>query len=114
MLDKGRASIIFQLRSGHIALNAYLYKHGCDTISSPNCPHCKVPETTDHFLVRCKRFQSQRNVFRQAIKKQEIKINPYNSAKLIDHPDVFYLLSEYVLCTNRFLHFKTYIDEPDD
>lgn len=113
-LEKGRASIIFQLRSGHIALNAYLHKYKGDSTHSPNYPVCQIPETTDHFLVRCRRYQRQRNQFRQALKKEEIKVNPYISSKLIDHPEAFFLLSEYVLSTSRFPHFRTFIDEPDD
>lgn len=113
-LEKGRASVIFQLRSGHIALNAYLFKHSSkESITSPNCDTCRVPENTDHFLIRCRRFQRQRNSFHQAIKKDKIKINPFNSSALIDCPDVFFHLSEYVLQTNRFPHFKSFVDEPD-
>lgn len=113
-LEKGRASIIFQLRLGHIALNAYLFKHNIESIPSPNCNSCNVPETTDHFLVCCRRFQKQRNASRQAIKKEEIKISPYNLSKLIDCPDIFFLLSDFVLSTNRFPHFRSFISEPDD
>lgn len=60
-LEKGRASIIFQLRSGNIALNAYLHKHNRDSTPSPNCSTCHTPETTDHFLVCCRRYQRQRD-----------------------------------------------------
>lgn len=113
-LEKGRASIIFQLRSGHIALNAYLFKHNLtESITSPNCEACNVPENTDHFLTRCRRFQRQRNSLRISIKKDKIKVNPYSSASLIDCPDVFFHLSEFVLHTNRFQHFKSFVDEPD-
>lgn len=73
-LEKGRASIIFQLRLGHIALNTYLYKHSNhETITSPNCETCGVPETTDHFLTRCRRFQQQRSIFHQIIRKEKSK-----------------------------------------
>lgn len=53
-------------------------------------------------------------MFRLALKKDEIKINPYISSRLIDHPDCFFLLSEYVLSTNRFSHLKTFLDDSDD
>lgn len=40
-LEKGRASVIFQLRSGHIALNAYLHRFSNkNLILSPNCKSC--------------------------------------------------------------------------
>lgn len=114
-LEKGRASIIFQLQSGHIALNAYLYKlYNNTVILSPNCENCQVPETVDHFLIHCKRFHKQRTTLRQAIKKEGIKVNPYVSSKLIDQPDVFFLLSNYVLNTNCFSNFKIFIDGPDN
>lgn len=114
-LEKGRASVIFQLQSGHIALNAYLYRFSRNnSILSPNCEICRVPETVDHFLTRCKRYKAQRNEFRQALKKQKIKVNFYNSSKLIDHPEAFFLLSEFVFHTNQFTHFKVFLHEPDD
>lgn len=112
-LEKGRVSIIFQLRSGHIALNAYLFKHANKSVSSPNCSKCNVPETVDHFLVRCKRFHRQRQIFRQTLKEENIKINPFNSKKLIDRPEIFFHLSNFVLQTERFHHFRSYLDDSD-
>jgi ribonuclease HI/exonuclease III len=51
-LGKAQTSLIIQLRSGHIALNAFLYKiNKSDTDICPNC-HTS-PETVHHFLFDC-------------------------------------------------------------
>ncbi|KAG0141677.1 hypothetical protein CROQUDRAFT_663532 [Cronartium quercuum f. sp. fusiforme G11] len=108
-LEKSRASIIFQLRSGHIALNFYLFRMGKkDNVLSGNCTTCKVPETPEHFLIRCKRFNQQRRILRQAVKKKKIKTNLSSYTSLINNPKLFFLISEFVLNTKRFKRFKCY------
>ncbi|MBW0480217.1 hypothetical protein O181_019932 [Austropuccinia psidii MF-1] len=48
-LEKGLASTIHQLCSGHTPLNACL--HQIMQGDSPRCPHCNTPETTTHYLL---------------------------------------------------------------
>ncbi|KAF8310714.1 uncharacterized protein EI90DRAFT_2843295, partial [Cantharellus anzutake] len=52
-LRRGSISILFQLRTGHIGLLAYL-------AASPNCSLCEVPETVEHFLFECRRYCRER------------------------------------------------------
>lgn len=114
-LEKGRASIIFQLRSGHIALNAYLSRFGgSDAAESDKCPTCHVPETPEHFLVHCRQFNLQRARFRKQLKKEKHKTDVLNFHALIDDPKLFPLISEFVLQTKRFKHFNTYLDHKSD
>ncbi|KAF9515817.1 hypothetical protein BS47DRAFT_1282621, partial [Hydnum rufescens UP504] len=56
-LRRGECSIIVQLRTGHVALRAYLNRFGHS--DSPNCLLCNEPETVEHFLVTCQRFRAQ-------------------------------------------------------
>ncbi|KAJ7820507.1 hypothetical protein B0H14DRAFT_3876268 [Mycena olivaceomarginata] len=44
-------SVLTQLRTGHIGLNAYLHRYRL--APSPLCPHCGVPESVPHFLLVC-------------------------------------------------------------
>ena len=53
------ASKIFQLRSGHIPLNAYL--HRFKILESAQCPACRAPkETPQHFTVECPAYAHER------------------------------------------------------
>ncbi|KAG0143231.1 hypothetical protein CROQUDRAFT_679167 [Cronartium quercuum f. sp. fusiforme G11] len=56
-LEKGHVAIIFQLRSDHNALNAYL--HRFHLVDSSWCQTCRVPKTTTHFLMHCRQFMTQ-------------------------------------------------------
>ncbi|KAF9554023.1 hypothetical protein CPC08DRAFT_607889, partial [Agrocybe pediades] len=48
-----QASILIQLRTGHLPLNDYLYKWKLSP--SPTCPACTTnrDETLDHILTEC-------------------------------------------------------------
>ena len=53
-----QASILTQLRVGHIPLNAYL--HRIKQVASPNCLKCGVgSETVHHFLFNCQAWRSE-------------------------------------------------------
>ncbi|KAG0150362.1 hypothetical protein CROQUDRAFT_104448 [Cronartium quercuum f. sp. fusiforme G11] len=111
-LEKGHAAIIFQLRSDHNALNAYL--HRFHLVDSSWCQTCRVPETTTHFLMHCRRFTTQRQNFRRWLKKEKIKINPHSTKALLDNPTVFPFLAEFVLHTKCFSSFVSYLPSDED
>ncbi|KAJ6610965.1 hypothetical protein B0H10DRAFT_1652619, partial [Mycena sp. CBHHK59/15] len=48
-LSRPQCSMLTQLRTTHIGLNAYLYRF--HLAPSPNCTLCLVPETVPHFLL---------------------------------------------------------------
>ncbi|KAF7372611.1 hypothetical protein MVEN_00124100 [Mycena venus] len=50
-LSRPQCSVLTQLRTGHIGLNAYL--HRFKLALSPLSPHCGVPESVPHFLLIC-------------------------------------------------------------
>ncbi|KAJ7361284.1 hypothetical protein DFH08DRAFT_843669 [Mycena albidolilacea] len=50
-LSRPQCSVLTQLRTGHIGVNAYL--HRFKLAPSPLCPYCDVPESVPHFLLGC-------------------------------------------------------------
>jgi hypothetical protein len=50
-LSRPQCSVLTQLRTGHIGLNAYL--HRFKLAPSPLCPHCNVPKSVAHLLLTC-------------------------------------------------------------
>ena len=63
-LSRRQCSILSQLRSGHVGLNAFLAR--IRAIDSPLCLTCAIPETVSHFLFTCRRFTTARHSFRLA------------------------------------------------
>jgi hypothetical protein len=55
-LHRGQCSIITQMRTGHVGLNASLARFGA--VDSGLCQTCREPETINHFLLTCRRFAS--------------------------------------------------------
>lgn len=72
-LRRAHAAILTQLRTGHIALNHYLFRFGA--VDSPLCTRCGEPETVDHFLLRCSRFLAPRQVLRGQLRGQVLSIH---------------------------------------
>src|SRR5882724_5273091 len=58
-LPWGQASLLIQLRTGHILLQKYLHKIG--KVNSPTCPACCIHnETVHHYLLTCPAYRAQR------------------------------------------------------
>ena len=57
-LTRPQCSVLTQLRTTHIGLNAYLFRF--HLAPSPDCPLCLVPETVPHYLLTCPRFRRER------------------------------------------------------
>lgn len=108
-MEKGRSAVITQLRSGHSPLNDHLFKR--NMTDSPLCPKCKVRETTEHFLLFCSKYKKARRRFRRRLREEEIKINWNNTIKILDSPKTFFLLSNYILETQRFMFFRSYVQD---
>lgn len=108
-MEKGRSAAISQLRAGHSPLNDHLYKR--QLTESPLCPICQKKETTDHFLLYCKRYRKYRNRFRHKLREEGIKVNWNNTVKLLDSPKAFFLLSNFILETQRFMYFHSYLQD---
>lgn len=65
-LRKGQTSMLVQLRTGHIPLNAYL--HRFHLRDDPDCPHCPdESETVQHFLFDCPEYKWERHQLRRKL-----------------------------------------------
>ncbi|KAF8595069.1 hypothetical protein BDV93DRAFT_457712, partial [Ceratobasidium sp. AG-I] len=60
-LPRARATLLFQLTTGHAPLRAHLFR--LQAVDSPTCQHCNsATETVAHFLLRCPTFAAKRHV----------------------------------------------------
>ncbi|KAF8263025.1 hypothetical protein EI94DRAFT_1599373 [Lactarius quietus] len=72
-ISRTDASKIFQLRSGHVPLNAYLHRH-LKRKTDAQCPACGAPkETPQHFLIECPAYVHKRWKLRPRNGEKEIK-----------------------------------------
>jgi ribonuclease HI len=99
-LSRRAASILIQLRSGHIALNVYLKK--IKAMSTPLCLQCGSPETVAHFLLHCHRFVAQRRLLRQKAGRAANSL-----PQLLSNPKIIPHTLRYIAQTRRL---KDYID----
>jgi hypothetical protein len=59
-LSKGLTSLVVQLRTGHVPLNAYLFR--INKSDTDICPSCRdAPETVHHFLFDCVSYGQERH-----------------------------------------------------
>ena len=69
---KSKARLFFQLRSGHIALNKYLYRFKrSNTLNCQQC-HRNIPETVHHLLFDCPRYTRERHKLRSKLSRQAL------------------------------------------
>ena len=66
-LPKSQTGILFQLRSGHVALNKHLHRLNCS--DTPSCLQCEARplETVHHFLFECPRYDRERHKLRNKL-----------------------------------------------
>lgn len=105
-LEKGFSSLLYQLRSGHCALNQFLYR--INKIESPNCPTCKTPESVFHFLLICRKYKHERTILQQNIRKN-VKVDPKSLRNLLDNPKSFRFLAQFLQSTGRFNNTFNYL-----
>ena len=58
--DRKMEVILTRLRTGHVELNAYLYRFNMCIIDE--CNFCKVPEDVDHYIMHCHKYSASRLV----------------------------------------------------
>ena len=94
------ASILMQLRCGHVALNMFLWKiRACD---SALCSHCVSPESVSHFLLHCRRYTSQRRKMRY-----KVGVAATSVPRLLSDAEVIPHTLRYIAETARF---EKYLD----
>lgn len=98
-LPRRDASLVTQLRTGHVGLNQYL--HRISAVDSSLCVRCHTAETVCHYLLNCQRFVTQRDTLRRALKSKPLSLsNLLSNSKNISH------LLAYIHNTNRFTHYS--------
>jgi ribonuclease HI/endonuclease/exonuclease/phosphatase family metal-dependent hydrolase len=101
-LTRKQASIIMQLRTGHIPLNFYLKRIGkVDSDRCTNCPEgpdrIQVPETTNHFLFECQAHDEFRRELIAKIGRSHLSLS-----KIMKHTNYIKALVTYISRTGRF------------
>lgn len=98
-LPRWACSIITQLRCGHVGLNQYLARF--NLADSPKCNTCQVPETVEHYLLRCRRFTKMRHTLRCRLGR-----TPLSMKALLGPKSDRKALLDYVQATGRFAHYS--------
>jgi ribonuclease HI len=96
-LPKRHASILTQLRTNHIPLQAYL--HRFKLADSPTCPHCQEhPETVTHYLFHCAKHAVHRTQLKRelGLGTRQLDWGILNERKSL--PALF----RFIKSTNRF------------
>lgn len=94
-LPRKHASIITQLRTGHIPLMKHL--HRINKAESPICPACHdAQETVYHYLLRCPEYNEARNELELRAKKYA-----YSIPKLLADRSIIPYTLRYVARTGR-------------
>lgn len=97
-LSRRQASLLFQLRSGHVPLNKHLYRIG--KAETPACPKRRFrSETVLHFLLMCPGFEAQRNVL-----TQKLGLRARSMTYLLSSPKAMEHLFRYTHSTKRIPH----------
>ncbi|KAG0144176.1 hypothetical protein CROQUDRAFT_660343, partial [Cronartium quercuum f. sp. fusiforme G11] len=110
-LEKGQAAAIFQLRTGHCPLNAYLYRFKKST--TKYCRECGVPKTVAPFLLYCRKYRPQRWAFRMKVKTEKLGTNLNSVDSILDDPKVFPYLAQFIVDTSRFENLYSYLADED-
>ncbi|KIJ47914.1 hypothetical protein M422DRAFT_84758, partial [Sphaerobolus stellatus SS14] len=84
-----------QLRTGHVALNAFLKK--TRAITTPICHTCRTPETVTHYLLHCRRYATPRRMLKRKAGKAANSV-----ASLLSDPRVIKSTLRYIAETKRF------------
>ncbi|KAK6993002.1 hypothetical protein R3P38DRAFT_2656700 [Favolaschia claudopus] len=102
-MPRGSCSIITQLRTGHVALNAYLARFGA--VNSPMCHKCGEPETVRHYLLTCRRYSSERDLLRRKLYSSGRQ--PLDMKTLLGRAKNKKHLLQFVAATDRFPRYTT-------
>ena len=107
-ISRSDASKFFQLRSGHIPLNAYL--HRFKRKESAQCPACRTQkETPQHFLLECPSYAHER--WKLGLKKGELELK---FAELLTSGKRTIAVAHYMQATRRFTEDKQEIANKGD
>jgi RNase H len=107
-LPHRQATILIQLRTGHVPWNKHLFKIG--KANSPLCPGCRKEETVHHYLIQCKKYKTARVRMEAKIKRGARSIWTLLSNPLAV-PALFQFISETGRLKETKVDFKLMEDE---
>ena len=93
-LTRQQCSVLSQLRSGHVGLNAFLAR--IRAVDSDLCPVCLLPETVAHYMLTCQRYFAACHTLGQAVS------GPLSLRSTIGDPDARSAVLDFVAATGRF------------
>ena len=70
-----------RLRLDHSRLKSHLYRLNLE--DSPNCNHCGIPETINHFLIHCHRYYNERCILLNKLRLLGISTRPVDPLILL-------------------------------
>lgn len=73
-----------------------------------------MPETVPHFLLYCWCFKHQQALLRKRLKDDEVKVNPYSLKSLLNTPNAYFRLAQYILETGRFAYLRCYLGKDEE
>lgn len=94
-LTQKQASLLIQLRMGHIPLNQHLAQIG--VAESPACPAChEREETVHHYLLVCPAYATQRRMHFAKLAR-----DAHSMSRLLTHPEAMKPLFCFITATRR-------------
>jgi hypothetical protein len=98
-LTRPQCSVLTQLRTGHIGLNAFLFRF--HLAPSPACALCNTPESVPHFLLLCPAYRRQRLDLVRRLGTARLSLKLLLSAKKDAKP-----VLDFVRDTGRFPRYS--------
>src|SRR5882724_7354391 len=95
-MERWKTSLLVQLRTGHIPLQAHLKR--ISKTNSLTCLRChKVDETVGHYLTECEAFATQRGRMERQLRRAAKSVST-----LLTNPKAFACLFRFIHDTGRF------------
>jgi hypothetical protein len=107
-LKRKEATVLAQLRTGMARLNGYLHQIGA--IESDQCICGRARETVEHFLFRCIRWESQRELLFQQTTTKRGCLSFFLGGKAISDPEKWAPNMEAVRATIRYTLATGHLD----
>jgi hypothetical protein len=102
-----QASLLIQLRTGHVPLNKHLFN--TKSADSPICPACEdAHETVHHFLLSCPVYEPHRRQLLYTLNRGSRSL-----LTLLSHPKATKPLFKYISKTGRFKNTLRDLELPD-
>ena len=93
--ERRNIAIIARLRTGHCSLNQHLHLIG--KLDSPLCECSDTPESVDHYLLYCIKYDQQR-----AKLQRNVGVGGIWTEKLLGIPEIITYTLEYMKATDIF------------